>query len=375
MKTKKNEYIELGALANLQSASIGLFLRLNGLLIALHILITFVQVVIVHNEITGAQLFIPCYILLYIAVYQGISLRLCSHLLMAVMFLEVLFVGMLTGGLSSHLTAFIIIIPLLSALLLGKIVGWMGLVACSLLTLWLFYEAPSVMGNSGSPENKLISSPLILVFFMYLLKEVGIHYYTVLSDMVQKLWAEANIDHMTNLNNRRGIEAALEKELLRAKRNNTWISACVIDIDHFKRYNDINGHNKGDDCLKFVAKQIDMSLRRPPDLSARLGGEEFLIVLPETDAPGAKYVAEKLRQSIEQLKLRYDPQKTDVITVSIGVASLNAESLTNTTANLLIELADQALYEAKAHGRNRVVVANAENLTKSNANPVALETI
>ena len=375
MNTKKNEYIELGPLANLQSASKGLFLRLNGLLIALHVVIAIIYVAIMHVEMTGAQWFMLCYIFLYIAVYRGASFKLSNHALLTVIFVEVAFIGFHEGGITNEFAASIVLIPLLSALLLGRIAGWLSLIFCSSLTLLLCYQFSPAYDNSGSPEKSALLSPLILISIMYVLEQVGMHYYTQLSEMVHKLWTEANIDHMTNLNNRRGIDAALEKELLRAKRNNSWVSVCVIDIDHFKRYNDINGHQKGDDCLKFIAKQIDLALRRPPDLSARLGGEEFLIVLPETDVQGALHVAESLRKNIEQLKLKYHSQKSDVVTVSIGITSLNDEDLNSANADDLIELADKALYEAKENGRNRVVVANTKNITKPNTNKATLETI
>lgn len=126
----------------------------------------------------------------------------------------------------------------------------------------------------------------------------------------------------------------------------------MIDVDHFKRYNDTHGHLAGDEVLKHVATAIRGSLARPADLAARFGGEEFIAVLPNTALAGARYVAEKARQAVENLRIRHDASTASkYVTVSIGVASTTPQRDRPLTD--LLEAADVALYEAK-NGRNRI---------------------
>ena len=158
------------------------------------------------------------------------------------------------------------------------------------------------------------------------------------------------IDELTQVANRRGLDEYLEREWSRAKRNKTPISLIMIDLDFFKQYNDRYGHLKGDDCLKQVAAFFEDCLNRPSDLVARFGGEEFAIVMPETNLEGAMKFAEKLQSKIQHLQIKNpDSAISQHLTVSIGVASAipQDERYTN-----LIASSDEALYKAKKHGRN-----------------------
>jgi diguanylate cyclase (GGDEF)-like protein len=162
-------------------------------------------------------------------------------------------------------------------------------------------------------------------------------------------------DGLTGIANRRHFDVAMEKELRRAKRNGSALSLLMIDIDHFKAYNDHYGHQQGDDCLIQVAAALTALLQRPTDLLARYGGEEFAVILPETNGAGAASMAEAMRAGIRALGLPHlqagDADKH--ITVSIGIASQNVELPVEAAA--LIGAADRALYGAKRQGRNRVM--------------------
>jgi len=128
----------------------------------------------------------------------------------------------------------------------------------------------------------------------------------------------------------------------------------MIDIDHFKKYNDINGHAAGDKVLRQVAQTLDRILLRPYDFVGRYGGEEFSVILPKTDPEGARFVAEKLREGVEKLKVPYRAsKKAEVITVTIGLAS--APGALDGRGDRLMKAADDALYTGKDYGRNRVV--------------------
>jgi diguanylate cyclase (GGDEF)-like protein len=126
----------------------------------------------------------------------------------------------------------------------------------------------------------------------------------------------------------------------------------ILDLDFFKQYNDHFGHPMGDECLKQVAHVLQHE-RRPTDLATRIGGEEFSLILPDTDIEGAMAVAETARSRIEGLHLDHAKSPMGVVTASFGVAVATADR--SGTAQDLIQAADTALYEAKKGGRNRVV--------------------
>jgi len=165
------------------------------------------------------------------------------------------------------------------------------------------------------------------------------------------------IDALTNIPNRRNFDNRSNEEWKRSARDNKPCSLCMIDIDHFKKLNDTYGHPYGDEALKLVADIIKSSIQRPGDIAARWGGEEFIVMLPNTNIESAKGVAEKIRYNIENADMpEYTgdgekPEKAS-LTVSIGVASVlpSAEN----SVNDLIIVADKALYKAKQTGRNKV---------------------
>lgn len=164
----------------------------------------------------------------------------------------------------------------------------------------------------------------------------------------------AATDALTGLANRRILDERLRLEWDRAQRSTEPLTVLMIDVDHFKAFNDRHGHHGGDAALRTVAQVIGTNIRRPADLAARYGGEEFAVVLPVTDAQGAWVIAEHIRSGVEHLpRVGGDEQP---ITVSIGMSTWDKRSRQSLEALLLS--ADQALYEAKHTGRNRIVDAN-----------------
>jgi diguanylate cyclase (GGDEF)-like protein/PAS domain S-box-containing protein len=163
----------------------------------------------------------------------------------------------------------------------------------------------------------------------------------------------AMLDPVTKIANRRQFDAFLDKEWQRAVRNAQPLSLVVLDVDHFKQYNDTFGHAAGDACLQKVAQALQEHAMRPTDLAARYGGEEFVLLFAETPAENAARLAEMIRAAVEALKMP-NPRSTASrwLTVSVGVATIVPSQL-DQIENLFV-CADRAMYAAKAGGRNRV---------------------
>jgi diguanylate cyclase (GGDEF)-like protein len=167
------------------------------------------------------------------------------------------------------------------------------------------------------------------------------------------------LDTLTQIANRRRFDAALRQEWRRAARDEAPLSLVFCDIDYFKRFNDTYGHQAGDDCLVRVAQAMEETLNRPADLAARYGGEEFIALLVDTEATGARLVADRIRARVEALGIEHRASiVARHLTVSLGVATIVPRPAIRPED--LVDLADRALYAAKEGGRNRV--ADAEQL-------------
>lgn len=172
-----------------------------------------------------------------------------------------------------------------------------------------------------------------------------------LEEANKKLQELSDTDQLTGLKNRRYLNHYLDEEVARAARYQHQIAVLLIDIDHFKAVNDTYGHLIGDDCLTEVAKRIGQQMRWPTDLAARYGGEEFCVVLPETDLKGAATVAERIREKVHSRPIDTREMNLDT-SVSIGVYA-EVPNSPDLSSDFLAR-ADEALYQAKENGRNRV---------------------
>ncbi len=174
---------------------------------------------------------------------------------------------------------------------------------------------------------------------------------TELKHTQRELERLSQYDDLTELYNRRHFISLSHHEVGRSQRYNNKLSVMMLDVDHFKRINDTHGHHGGDQVLKALGRRIHDSLRSV-DIAGRLGGEEFAVVLPETSLGHAIMVAERLRSQIASAPVKLDDGQPVTYTLSIGIAVLSAD---NADLDRLLQQADQALYEAKKRGRNRVV--------------------
>ncbi|HWW70219.1 MAG TPA: diguanylate cyclase [Duganella sp.] len=204
--------------------------------------------------------------------------------------------------------------------------------------------------NGSSVCMDLTLTPMYLrqPLFIGLLHDITHHKQS--EDALQRA---AMVDPLTQIANRRHFDTFLEKEWQRSMRSGQPLSLVVLDVDHFKLYNDTLGHPAGDSCLQQVAAAIASHALRPTDLAARYGGEEFVLLFAETGAETAAMMAEAIRAHIESLRIPHPRSTTsDWLTVSIGVATIHPHQLDNTES--LFVAADRAMYVAKEGGRNQV---------------------
>lgn len=176
-----------------------------------------------------------------------------------------------------------------------------------------------------------------------------------LEELTCRLAEQSNLDCLTNVANRRCFNEMYPREWDRARREGRELHVLMIDIDHFKLYNDTYGHLKGDECLAKVAEAIAKALKRPADFMARYGGEEFVVVLPDTDAKGAENIAREIQANLAALALEHvSSTVADTVTVSIGIAGAKPNGK---GAEQLLNISDKALYEAKTAGRNTIRIS------------------
>ncbi|MGQ9830975.1 MAG: diguanylate cyclase, partial [Thermochromatium sp.] len=169
----------------------------------------------------------------------------------------------------------------------------------------------------------------------------------------ERLCRQAVFDDLTGIPNRRFFIEQLAHEFKRGRREQVPLSLLICDIDDFKGYNDTFGHQAGDRCLRAVADLLRASLQRGSDFCARYGGEEFVVVLPNTTLKGALRVAERIRAAVADLGMWHPASPRGIVTISIGVAEVSGDAHDPDHESLL-RRADEALYRAKEHGRNRV---------------------
>lgn len=247
------------------------------------------------------------------------------------------------------------LLPILATLLIGSSAGWLVAASTAFLLSALYVaQANGLVNPNPQSDESLLTVRYLATLATVLVSSLVVWEFSRMKrQMLQFNQKQAVTDHLTGLYNRRYFEAALQQELARAGRNDSWLSLIIADVDHFKRYNDTNGHQAGDRCLAEVAQVLQRAVRRPSDVVSRFGGEEFVLLLPDTDRNGARRVAESVREFLGQRALPCAPASRDMVTMTLGVASVRGIQLAS--GDRLLGEADQALYRGKASGRDRVV--------------------
>ena len=202
---------------------------------------------------------------------------------------------------------------------------------------------------------KPISPPIV---------KARVHNHLKLKRYQDTLAGLAMLDGLTGIPNRRRFDEILRLEWNRAQRTGTRLSLMMIDIDHFKLYNDTYGHLEGDDCLRAVAQAMSGALHRAGDMVARYGGEEFACILPDTGSNGSRNVAERIMAGVSDLEISHSASPVaPKVTVSIGYCTKMPEE--GRTPEQLVLCADRNLYRAKQNGRNRIHLCDLQDCTLS----------
>jgi diguanylate cyclase (GGDEF)-like protein len=230
----------------------------------------------------------------------------------------------------------------------------------------------TIHGGSRASAGWIAGRALWAGSTIAVLLQMQVKMYAVVIALVgdnRRLGTEAATDELTQLANRRAFNAAISATFGGRRRGDCHVSLLMIDIDEFKRFNDRFGHRAGDAALQAVARAVELAVTRSSDIAARWGGEEFAVLLSETDARGALAVAERIRQRVIEMNIEHDAGASHPhLSVSIGIASTFDDPEIE-TFDALAELADAALFCAKAAGRNRVWAAPAPEAPASMPSP------
>ncbi len=209
---------------------------------------------------------------------------------------------------------------------------------------WFLVSASAILNDDGEFEGSFA-----MLTDITKRKEVEL----LLEESNRKLTELSNTDSITGIANRRCFDTTLEHEYNRLSRSKLQLSVIMFDIDHFKEYNDYYGHVMGDECLRQIGAVLSSCISRSVDLAARYGGDEFACILPDTDLKDALKIAEKIRKSINSLKIEHKKSiVANYLTISMGVLTVNYSSVKSITE--IIDSVDKLLYKAKDAGRNRI---------------------
>lgn len=301
--------------------------------------------------------------LLYLAIRKEVLLEHAPHATMYSILAWLIVITLASGGSTSAILYCYPLVPMISGLILPRVHTVIITIATALL-VFLLVEASHWGVMLPTPDQQLEifdhSRTLWLVTSLTISASVALYFAYQNSSLATTLRDEARIDFLTRIANRRGLEEELRRLQETLRESETWLSVFMIDIDHFKRFNDQYGHAAGDKCLASMASLLRVWAGACRAFVGRYGGEEFMMILANNTPEEALAAAESIRAQVEKQSPQCVPQSGSikVLTVTIGVSSLRGHDLGDNFESLL-EAADQALYLGKAQGRNTVVTQSA----------------
>lgn len=264
-----------------------------------------------------------------------------------------LVVAHLRGGLGAPLLIAVPTVPVIAATMISSRAAWLvcGAILVGLAVLWALQFGNQPIFRMGPLSAQYDFMRAFWVGVSALMATKLATYMTMRSELLANQLEElASTDALTGARNRRAISAILDSEVARSQRQNEPVSVLLLDVDYFKALNDSQGHLAGDVALKQIVDAIQPLLRTGGDALGRWGGEEFLVVLPNTAPQEAFNVAERIRSRVMALQIKRHVDVSDILTVTVGVAGSSQPD----SGTQLLKQADDALYRGKTGGRNRV---------------------
>jgi diguanylate cyclase (GGDEF)-like protein len=295
--------------------------------------------------------------------HRGKSPALCGGLLTAAAWYVYTALACLTGGATAPVMVWYASIPILAVLMCGTRAGfyWTLYSAATIGVFALCQQLGYPCLNEVSPTGLrlleftgLVGLLACVYILVNLLKNIEFNVQESLHEANRCLELQATLDGLTGIANRRSFDMVLDEEWRRHERGQLPLSVLLIDVDLFKQYNDELGHLAGDDCLRAIARAIRTSVGRAGDFVGRYGGEEFAVILPDTDLNASIWIAEEIRRGVEGLKIHH-PNSTVGTYVTISVGITTCVPARNTWCLDFLRNADVALYRAKANGRNQTI--------------------
>jgi len=309
-------------------------LGIHALYLSMHILafiLLFVSIILVAN---------------YFYLKVAHKINIASGILSSLFFMLFLYL-VYTGGVDRTGPLWIYPLPMIIMFLLGLRQGIIYMTLFFIAIIFILFGLDSPL-YSDAFKLRIVLSLFLVTFLASIYEYLGQKRFESMKVMSKQLEEASNKDHLTQVYNRRGIHKKLENTYRHHKTDNKNFSLMLCDIDYFKKINDNFGHEAGDKVLKIVARKIENIIRKE-DIVSRWGGEEFLVLLPNTSIEAAYEVGEKIRKSIENISFKYGEHNI-TMTVSIGIAEKeNGLSITE-----IINKADTNMYVAKKEGRNTV---------------------
>ena len=297
----------------------------------------------------GAQAPLPAFLVVFGCIINAIyirrngSINSAAWVLVTVLLIGLFYGAFSTGAFSGPIVILSPLIPIFTILLINIRAACItiGLVFVVLMSLLYLQYNGLIPANTNRPELILFGRFITLLSLSLVSTWIVWNFSRITHHLLKKVELQSNTDYLTGISNRRGIETILAHELGRARRNNEWLSFVMADVDRFKLYNDTNGHQAGDHCLTVVAQAIQSCIKRTTDVVGRFGGEEFVVILPNTDIEGANKIAECIRLEMLNQKISYGPKNPEPVSLTLGVVSGRGYSID--TIEQLVRLADDAL--------------------------------
>ena len=331
-------------------------------LIALAVRISIAEV----NQVTVvlACIMLISYLFIYFFSPKDISQRLSAWFISITNICGILLIVYLSEGLTAPIAVLVPFVSVISFLILKDNEPWVISFAAvvGVLILLHFHQIGHQMPENALDVAGRQTMMAVWLIMVTIITSMSLHYFKQQNKVLEKQLYENSItDHLTGLYNRRYFDQYIFQEHSRSQRTKTWLSVILIDIDHFKLYNDNYGHQAGDDCIKDISRVLQDHFKRSVDMICRYGGEEFLVVLPETHIDKAYGLAEDYRKAIKELNILHGHSPHKIITVSIGVNSVNGHE--NQSHDELINGADQAMYISKNKGRNQTAIFKPDTIS------------